>query len=428
MERVNRERVSQLIKEIRRSKNLSQYDMADLLGVSDRTISRWENGASLPSMDDVVQICNQFNISLEEVFEGERNIEKELSRRMETVNTSIKGMNDSIFSTAETVKKMDSKMNTINESIKNASLLNPERDNDENNWLVLVVVHRVTSLLCFLYFGINVINRITIICITLVYMLGFTFLIIKNRHNRSYLKIVIYCLLAALNYFICFYTGDIAIKKDYEFSVETILINGPLLGLNVIGRYDMKIGLILIMMTYFRWIILCFYFLSSNKNKFIRVITYALTISIILIFTISFVAKNNPDNVFMYLIPMFFCETHLITVMFIARIAHTVLYFFKEKSNVYKKIICIFITRCMCYFCCTVDGATRMVYVLWHHPTEAFQYPIIVESSHSNIIYSKSTRPFTYDDSLNKVPMRDAVKCVRIGLVVFARYTWKQNG
>ena len=205
MERVNRERVSQLIKEIRRSKNLSQYDMADLLGVSDRTISRWENGASLPSMDDVVQICNQFNISLEEVFEGERNIEKELSRRMETVNTSIKGMNDRIFSTAETVKKMDSKMNTINESIKNASLLNPERDNDENNWLVLVVVHRVTSLLSFLYFGINVINRITIICITLVYMLGFTFLIIKNRHNRSYLKIVIiYCLLGALNYFICF--------------------------------------------------------------------------------------------------------------------------------------------------------------------------------------------------------------------------------
>ena len=76
MERIDRRKISQLISTLRKSNDLSANEMGKLLGVSERTIRRWEKGESLPSMDDVVNIVNTFGITIEDVYCGERALRK----------------------------------------------------------------------------------------------------------------------------------------------------------------------------------------------------------------------------------------------------------------------------------------------------------------------------------------------------------------
>ena len=40
--------IGQFIQELRKSKNMTQKDLAEIVGVSDKTISKWENGNSMP--------------------------------------------------------------------------------------------------------------------------------------------------------------------------------------------------------------------------------------------------------------------------------------------------------------------------------------------------------------------------------------------
>jgi len=47
----------------RKKKGNSQEELARILGVQERTISRWENGHSFPSSDLLVKILRYFNLS-----------------------------------------------------------------------------------------------------------------------------------------------------------------------------------------------------------------------------------------------------------------------------------------------------------------------------------------------------------------------------
>jgi len=59
-----------LIRSWREAKGLSQQQMADLIGVSYVTISRWETGKSKPYADNLNAIANKFGISFEQFMLG----------------------------------------------------------------------------------------------------------------------------------------------------------------------------------------------------------------------------------------------------------------------------------------------------------------------------------------------------------------------
>ena len=67
MKDLDRDKLSQLMISLRNSRDLSRDEMGRLLKVSGKTIKRWEKGETLPTMVDIIHICNEFNISLEEV-------------------------------------------------------------------------------------------------------------------------------------------------------------------------------------------------------------------------------------------------------------------------------------------------------------------------------------------------------------------------
>ena len=63
--------------ELRKSKHLSQEEVAEKINVSRQTISKWETNQSTPDFDKIIPLCELFEISTEELITGNK-IEKEV--------------------------------------------------------------------------------------------------------------------------------------------------------------------------------------------------------------------------------------------------------------------------------------------------------------------------------------------------------------
>ena len=64
---------------IRRDRNLTQKDLADLIGVSDRTISKWENGTTVPDLCQIRNICKKLEISPSLLIKSEKKFKNNMS-------------------------------------------------------------------------------------------------------------------------------------------------------------------------------------------------------------------------------------------------------------------------------------------------------------------------------------------------------------
>ena len=56
--------------ELRKSKNLSQEELADKLNVTRQTISKWETNQSTPDFDKIIPLCEIYGISADELLNG----------------------------------------------------------------------------------------------------------------------------------------------------------------------------------------------------------------------------------------------------------------------------------------------------------------------------------------------------------------------
>ena len=68
---MNQEKVGKFIKERRKVLNLTQEDLADKVGVSNRTISKWENGHGLPDYSILLSLCKALDVSINELLSGQ---------------------------------------------------------------------------------------------------------------------------------------------------------------------------------------------------------------------------------------------------------------------------------------------------------------------------------------------------------------------
>lgn len=72
---MNQQKIGRFLKELRTEKAITQEQLAELLGVSNRSVSRWENGVNMPDLDLLIQIANYYDVSMEELLDGERKVE-----------------------------------------------------------------------------------------------------------------------------------------------------------------------------------------------------------------------------------------------------------------------------------------------------------------------------------------------------------------
>ena len=80
---MNQEKIGKFIASCRKQKNMTQQELAEKLGVSDRTIGNWENGRNMPDLSLFKPLCNELNISLNDLMSGEKVKEKEYQEKLE---------------------------------------------------------------------------------------------------------------------------------------------------------------------------------------------------------------------------------------------------------------------------------------------------------------------------------------------------------
>lgn len=68
-------KIGSFLRDLRKEKNLTQEAMAEQLGVSNRTISRWETGSNMPDIGMLVEIADYYDVSIPEIINGERKSE-----------------------------------------------------------------------------------------------------------------------------------------------------------------------------------------------------------------------------------------------------------------------------------------------------------------------------------------------------------------
>lgn len=73
---MDQKKIGRLLKTLRKEKGLTQEQFAEIVHVSNRTVSRWENGNNMPDVDILIQISDFYEINLRELLDGERKNEK----------------------------------------------------------------------------------------------------------------------------------------------------------------------------------------------------------------------------------------------------------------------------------------------------------------------------------------------------------------
>lgn len=95
-------KIGKFIATERKNKNLTQAKLAEKLFISEKTVSKWENGNGLPDTSILPKLCEIFNVTLNEILSGERiennnqqneqlilNIAKELEGKNKVIWTSM---------------------------------------------------------------------------------------------------------------------------------------------------------------------------------------------------------------------------------------------------------------------------------------------------------------------------------------------------
>ena len=100
---MDQKKIGLFLRELRNEKNLSQEQLAEEFGVSSRSISRWENGNTMPDISIIIELADFYDVDIREIIHGERkseNMDKELKDTLVTVADYTNNENGKIMQSA----------------------------------------------------------------------------------------------------------------------------------------------------------------------------------------------------------------------------------------------------------------------------------------------------------------------------------------
>ena len=101
---MNQIKIGRFIAECRKNENLTQMQLAERLGITDKAISKWERGLAMPDSSIMLELCDILNISVNDLLSGEKitmedrnqkndqlllDMTKELEQKNNTIWTSM---------------------------------------------------------------------------------------------------------------------------------------------------------------------------------------------------------------------------------------------------------------------------------------------------------------------------------------------------
>ena len=100
---MNQQKIGEFLKHLRKDKGLTQEQLAEEFGVSSRSISRWENGNTMPDISIIIELADFYDVDIREIICGERkseNMDKELKDTLVTVADYANNENGKIMQSA----------------------------------------------------------------------------------------------------------------------------------------------------------------------------------------------------------------------------------------------------------------------------------------------------------------------------------------
>lgn len=96
----DQQKTGRLIAESRKQLELTQKDLAEKLGISDKTISKWETGHGMPDVSVIPELCEILHLSSNELLAGER---------LDSAESFSKKAEENIMELMKTNKKVNAK-------------------------------------------------------------------------------------------------------------------------------------------------------------------------------------------------------------------------------------------------------------------------------------------------------------------------------
>lgn len=78
-------KIGRFLKELRKERELTQEQLAEKFGVSSRSVSRWENGNTMPELGILVELAEYYEVDIKEIIDGERKSESMENEEKETL-------------------------------------------------------------------------------------------------------------------------------------------------------------------------------------------------------------------------------------------------------------------------------------------------------------------------------------------------------
>ena len=72
---MNQKKIGDFLKHLRENKGLTQEQLAEHFYVSTRTVSRWETGSNMPTVDMLIDLADFYDVDIQEIIDGERKSE-----------------------------------------------------------------------------------------------------------------------------------------------------------------------------------------------------------------------------------------------------------------------------------------------------------------------------------------------------------------
>ncbi len=86
---LNQEKIGSFISSRRKAKGLTQKQLAESIGVSDKAISRWETGKGMPDTSIMPELCKALDININELLAGEPLSNEEYPRKAEKIMMNL---------------------------------------------------------------------------------------------------------------------------------------------------------------------------------------------------------------------------------------------------------------------------------------------------------------------------------------------------
>ncbi len=95
---MNQEKIGKFILECRKEKKLTQTELAEKLGVTDKSVSNWENGRNMPDLSLFKPLCEILEISINDLISGEKISKDKYQEKLEeNIITTIDYTNKKIL-------------------------------------------------------------------------------------------------------------------------------------------------------------------------------------------------------------------------------------------------------------------------------------------------------------------------------------------